>query len=50
VVDTHAPALSVRQQVGAVRHLAPGRHVVVVQVVGTSGHPALQLDGLAALG
>jgi hypothetical protein len=48
VVDTHAAALSVRQQVGTVRRLPPGRHVVVVQVVGTTGHPALQLDGLAA--
>ncbi|MDX6242986.1 MAG: hypothetical protein QOE76_709 [Frankiales bacterium] len=49
VVDTHAPALSVRRQVGTVAHLSPGRHVVAIQVVGTTGHPGLQLDGLAVL-
>jgi hypothetical protein len=50
VADTHAAKLSVRQQVGTVAHLSAGRHVVVIKVVGSTGHPALQLDGLAALG
>ncbi|MDX6258153.1 MAG: hypothetical protein QOJ11_4487 [Frankiales bacterium] len=49
VVDTHAAGLSVRQRVGTVAHLPAGRHVVVIKVVGSTGHPALQLDGLAAL-
>jgi hypothetical protein len=50
VADTHAATLSVRQRVGTVSHLSAGRHVVVIKVVGSTGHPALQLDGLAALG
>ena len=49
VVDTHAAALSVRQQVGTVAHLVQGRHTVRLVVVGTTGHPVLQVDGLAAL-
>ena len=49
VLDTHAAGLSVRQQVGTVRRLGPGRHTVVVQVVGTTGHPAIQVDALAVL-
>lgn len=50
VVDTHAPTLAVRRQVGTVARLTSGRHTVVVHVVGTTGHPALHLDGLAATG
>ena len=49
VIDTHAAGLSVRQQVGTVRRLGPGRHTVVVQVVGTTGLPAIQMDALAVL-
>jgi hypothetical protein len=49
VLDTHEGALSVRQQVGTVSHLAAGMHTVVIQVVGTTGHPAVQMDGVAVL-
>ncbi|BEP14687.1 hypothetical protein acdb102_29980 [Acidothermaceae bacterium B102] len=49
VVDTHAATLFVRQQVGSVGHLAQGSHTVRLVVVGTTGHPALQVDGLAVL-
>jgi hypothetical protein len=49
VIDTHAAALSVRKQVGSVGHLALGPHTVSVEVVGTTGHPAVHLDGLAVL-
>ena len=49
VVDTHAAALSVRQRVATVAHLVQGRHTVRLVVVGTTGHPALQVDGLAVL-
>ena len=49
VVDTHAATLSVRQPVVTVAHLTAARHVVSVQVVGSTGHPAVQLDALAVL-
>jgi hypothetical protein len=49
VADTHARTLAVRQPVASVAHLAPGRHTVSIVVVGTTGHPALQLDALAVL-
>ena len=49
VADTHAAALVVRQAVATVGHLASGRHTVSVVVVGTTGHPGVQLDGLAVL-
>jgi hypothetical protein len=49
VADTHARTLAVRQPVTTVGHLSAGRHTVSVVVVGTTGHPTVQLDGLAVL-
>lgn len=47
--DTHAAKRALRQAVGTVSHLALGKHTVLLQVVGTTGHPAIKVDGLAAL-
>lgn len=49
VFDTYAVKRQLRQQVGTVGRLTLGRHVVVLQVVGTTGHPTVKVDGLAAL-
>jgi hypothetical protein len=49
VFDTHAVKRRLRQAVGTVGHLSMGKHTVVLQVVGTTGHPAVKIDGLAAL-
>lgn len=49
LAETHARTLAVRQHVATVRGLRPGRHTVIVQVVGTAGRPAVHVDALAAL-
>jgi hypothetical protein len=49
VADTHARKLAVRQEVATVSWLGLRRHTVTVRVVGTAGHPAVQLDGLASV-
>jgi hypothetical protein len=49
VLDTHAITRALRQQVGTVSRLSLARHVVLLQVVGTTGHPTVKIDGLAAL-